>query len=127
MFDPITGEFSTTVLGPELHKGQKLQVPVKGGLFKCGKIDDSEEEIDLGYDYSLIAEAVGPGFDFHDFAWVTKEMLNETVKDEKVKELLLGFVNAESTEIERDNKTVDAAPEFYQEGANQDQREAERA
>jgi predicted cupin superfamily sugar epimerase len=127
LLDPSTGEFSTTVLGPELYKGQKLQLPVKGGLFKCGKIEDGEEESSFDHDYTLIAEAVAPGFDFHDFTWITKDMLNETVKDTKVKELLLGFVNAESTEIHRDNKTVDAAAEFYEEGESKAQREAERA
>ena len=126
LFDPSTGELSTYVLGPELHKGQKLQVPVKGGTFKCGKIIDDEEMSD--YEFSLIGEAVAPGFDFHDFTWVTKEMLLQaSFQDETARELLLGFVNPESTEIERENKTVESSEEFYVEGATKDQREAERA
>mmetsp|Transcript_2509 Transcript_2509/g.5834 ORF Transcript_2509/g.5834 Transcript_2509/m.5834 type:complete len:234 (+) Transcript_2509:264-965(+) len=124
LLDPSSGEFTTYVLGPELHKGQKLQVPVKGGSWKCGKIDDSDEESSVDYDYSLIGEAVAPGFDFHDFTWVTKTMLDNVVKDEETKGLLSEYIFAEATE---DGKTVEAASQFYEEGETKDQRVAERS
>ena len=44
-------------------------MPVRGGLWKCGRLLEGSD------DFALIGEAVGPGFDFHDFAWVTPAMV----------------------------------------------------
>jgi len=130
LYDPKTATLSTVVLGPELHKGQKLQVGVKGGIWKCGRIEEegtTAAEDDNGYEYTIIGEAVAPGFDFHDFNWITKEMIQQECKDDAVKEQLLEFVNSESTKIEEEQKTVEAAGEFYEEGDQKKQRETERA
>jgi len=130
LFDPVTCEFSTVVLGPELHKGQKLQVPVKGGVWKCGMIellDEDNESTTADFDYSIVAEAVAPGFDFHDFKWQTKEMLDAICKDEAVYKILSPFVHKESSEMEGGNKTVELAAEFYKDGENKTQRTNDRA
>jgi predicted cupin superfamily sugar epimerase len=119
LFDPMTGEFTQVTLGPELHKGQKPQVCVKGGLWKCGIIDgDSDGQCD--YEYCLIGEAVAPGFDIHDFNWVTEDQLREKCTDEKQ---MMHFLNFMSSEIQ----TVDAAAEFYEDGAAKEQRVKLRA
>ena len=36
LFDPVAKELTTVVLGPDLLAGQRLQVPVTGGVWKCG-------------------------------------------------------------------------------------------
>jgi predicted cupin superfamily sugar epimerase len=41
-----------------------LKVCVKGGTWKAGMLVEGSES-----DYALIGEAVGPAFDFHDFAF----------------------------------------------------------
>ncbi|CAJ1949899.1 unnamed protein product [Cylindrotheca closterium] len=129
LFDPSTGEFSTVVLGPELHKGQKLQVPVKGGIWKCGSIEQEEDADDnkSDYEYTIIGEAVAPGFDFHDFKWVTKEMLDASCNDETAHKRLASFVHKESSVIAGENKTVETAAEFYEDGTNKTQRTNDRA
>eukprot|EP00587_Corethron_hystrix_P013309 CAMPEP_0113296978 /NCGR_PEP_ID=MMETSP0010_2-20120614/34_1 /TAXON_ID=216773 ORGANISM="Corethron hystrix, Strain 308" /NCGR_SAMPLE_ID=MMETSP0010_2 /ASSEMBLY_ACC=CAM_ASM_000155 /LENGTH=192 /DNA_ID=CAMNT_0000149795 /DNA_START=208 /DNA_END=786 /DNA_ORIENTATION=- /assembly_acc=CAM_ASM_000155 len=120
LFDPSTGEFSTVVLGPELQKGQKIQVPVKGGVWKCGRMENLGVEVD----YSLIGEAVAPGFDFHDFTFVTPEMIQATCKNADVREILLEFIHTDST---ADVKTVEVCSEFYKDGERKETRIEERS
>lgn len=134
LFNPETNEFSSVVLGPELHKGHKMQVCVEGGIWKCGQILDSDEIKDvslLDYEYSLIGEAVAPGFDFHDFAWVTKEEVLQkkiSCKDnEERTQLFLSFVHSEATVITNENKTVDEASKFYEDDDTKARRVEERA
>jgi predicted cupin superfamily sugar epimerase len=154
LFDPEHQILEKIILGPELHKGQQLQVPVKGGMWKCGHILLNDEEEDVyNTDYTIIGEAVAPGkwmswvwsrmdrdnlkhththththsyihtytstymyylgFDFHDFAWITKEDIHDQVQDSTIVQLLLPFVHQHATEIIQEDKTVDAAAEFY--------------
>lgn len=132
LFDPVTKEFSQITLGPELHKGHKLQVCVTGGTWKCGiaDIEKPNENNDAGNDncdYCLIGEAVAPGFDFHDFTWITKEELKKTISDEKILEHFGKYIHVESTELEAENKTVDAAAEFYEDGDRRAKRAKLRA
>ena len=64
LFDPENQILEKVILGPELHKGHLLQVPVKGGMWKCGHmLHDNEEEEQNNYkeDYTIIGEAVAPG------------------------------------------------------------------
>ena len=80
LFDPTSGEMSRVVLGGDVMDGQVFQLPVKGGTWKCGHMllpesADEESKKDM---YTLIGEAVAPGFDFHDFSWVTAEMIRKT-------------------------------------------------
>ena len=58
-----------------------FQLPVKGGTWKCGRMllpESADEESKKDIIYTLIGEAVAPGFDFHDFTWVTAEMIHKT-------------------------------------------------
>ncbi|MBD2857670.1 cupin domain-containing protein [Spongiibacter sp. KMU-158] len=55
------GKIETCVLGPELNKGQQLQMLVPGGVWKASQLLDTHRA-----DYGLISEAVCPGFDFAD-------------------------------------------------------------
>lgn len=121
-YDINTKTLETIVLGPDIRKGQLLQYAVLGGNWKCarlltefvaaatldGKEAASSEDVQIHADYSLIAEAVGPGFDFHDFSFVTAEELEKQPED--VQKVLMGFLHASLAmpEIEEhyDNKTL---------------------
>lgn len=130
LFDPSSKEFTTIVLGPELHKGHVLQLPVKGGIWKCGKIEIGEEQSSgssSDYDYALIGEAVAPGFDFHDFSWITQEMILATCDDKNVAERLMACVHNESKTIQEEHNTVDSAAEFYDDGESRAKRIDERS
>ena len=66
--DPITyylidpnGKLKTVVMGTNLAAGEKLQLTVPGGTWKASKIVKGGKK-----GYSLISEAVSPGFDFAD-------------------------------------------------------------
>jgi predicted cupin superfamily sugar epimerase len=68
MGDPITyylinpqGELKTVVMGTNLAAGEQLQLTVPGGTWKASKIISGGTK-----GYSLISEAVSPGFDFAD-------------------------------------------------------------
>ena len=80
LFDPTSGELSRVILGGDVMGGQVLQLPVKGGMWKCGRMLYPESaNKGLKKDmYTIIGEAVAPGFDFHDFTWVTAEMIHKT-------------------------------------------------
>lgn len=53
------GRFETQRVGPDVANGDVLQFEVKGGCLKASSIGEAE--------YTLIGEAVAPGFDFKDF------------------------------------------------------------
>lgn len=132
LFDPVTKEYHQEILGPDIKSGHKMQVCVRGGVWKCGAI--IHEELDAhgdgptgNFEYCLIGEAVAPGFDFHDFNWVTAKLLNETVKDKEQVKYLAQFVHEQATEIEEENKTVDEAQAFYEENEVKDRRVDERS
>jgi predicted cupin superfamily sugar epimerase len=55
------GKLSTVVMGTNLAAGEKLQLTVPGGTWKASKIIKGGKQ-----GYSLISEAVSPGFDFTD-------------------------------------------------------------
>ncbi|XP_065913922.1 uncharacterized protein [Dysidea avara] len=78
-FDPTSGELSRVVLGGDVMGGQVFQLPVKGGTWKCGHmiVPESADEESKKDMYTLIGEAVAPGFDFHDFTWVTAELIHK--------------------------------------------------
>lgn len=66
--DPLTysliypdGHLQTAVMGNQLHDGQLLQMTVPGGVWKASKINPGGSQ-----GYSLISEAVSPGFDYAD-------------------------------------------------------------
>jgi len=134
LFDPKTGHYEEVVLGPELLKGHKMQVSVKGGIWKCGRILKGNYGSGDGggsdyneYEYTLIGEAVAPGFDFHDFSWITEKQVRENCKDTTKVDLFLELVHERAAAITTEKKTVDAAAEFYEENDSMKNVAAERA
>jgi uncharacterized protein len=110
MYDPTTKELTSVILGPDVKSGHVMQFFVKGRQWKCGRVlgnyndalpDESRATKAIRADYSLLAEAVGPGFDFYDFQFVQESDLRSaaagTANAEKVIETLLPFLHREQT------------------------------
>jgi uncharacterized protein len=108
IFNPETKELKAVILGPDILNGHVLQLPVAGGMWKFGRIlasynDGVEDERKLiSADYSLIAEAVGPGFDFHDFRFIQASEVDVAVSDEAIRATLKAFVHRASSMQEID-------------------------
>jgi len=136
------------VLGPNLERGEKLQVCVRGGTWKCGEVllpgsaggvggdDDGNDDGQQGYEYTIIGEAVAPGFDFHDFTWITEQKIQEVVCSSlpspaaaavDIRKTLLKYVFGAAAKIEVEGNTVNEASEFYEEGKVQEDRTKERS
>lgn len=64
------GKLETVVMGTNLAAGEKLQLTVPGGTWKASKIVAGGKK-----GYSLISEAVSPGFDFADMTLGYHELL----------------------------------------------------
>ena len=129
LVDPSTGDLTRIILGPDLANGHKLQVPVQGGVWKCGWIylgdgDEQKARQEYNADFCLIGEAVGPGFDFHDFIWITPTMIQEISPQHS--DILLQFVHEDEAVLGADDKTVRVAEQFYEQGDLQTLRKAER-
>ena len=62
------GEVLEKMLGPDINNGEQLQLLVPGGYWKASELRSG--------DYSLISEAVSPGFMYSDNQLATKEMLS---------------------------------------------------
>ena len=60
--NPTTGEYWVERLGTNILKGDKPQVIVPGNYFKAATLEKTRE-----FDFALLGEGVGPGFDFRDF------------------------------------------------------------
>jgi predicted cupin superfamily sugar epimerase len=82
LYDPETKKMEVHILGPDISNGHILQFPVKGGAWKCGKLLDQALP-ELEADYCIVAEAVGPGFDFHDLTAIKKNLLNDLTQEQK--------------------------------------------
>lgn len=63
------GSLQTVTLGPDLAKGQQLQLIVKGGVWKASHLPAGG--------YGLISEAVAPGFDYNDMTLAKQAQLSE--------------------------------------------------
>lgn len=83
LVDPQAKKTQRVVLGANVLAGHRFQLPVKGGIWKCGHllVDPTADPSSSKESYCLIGEALGPGFDFHDFTWVTAKMVKEMVPD----------------------------------------------
>jgi uncharacterized protein len=92
IYDPSTSTVRTVVLGPDLKAGHQLQVPVVSGEWKCGRLLTDACSDKITADYCIVAEAVGPGFDFHDFHWVQDKELAASHPSEQVMALLKPFL-----------------------------------
>ena len=110
IYDPRNAELNSYILGPDVAKGEHLQVSVPGGTWKCGRLlVDSDDET---LDYCLIGEAVAPGFDFYDFSWVTKEQVMARVADVDHRDLLKTYVRANIDDVSGQEAVY--ATKFYQ-------------
>lgn len=56
------GHLETCTIGPDLHAGHKPQFAVEGGMWKCSTLEEPSN-----HGYSLISEAVAPGFEFSEW------------------------------------------------------------
>ena len=87
--DPSSGSITKQVLGPNIAEGHSLQVSVPGGTWKCGRVLGG-----AGSDhFTLMGEAVAPGFDYHDFEFISEGMVGQLAGvSEQAKEELLSHV-----------------------------------
>ena len=74
--NPSTGEYYVERLGSNLSKGDKPQVVVPGNYFKAATLEKTKS-----FDFALLGEGVGPGFDFRDFEFVSKEKLKRNLSN----------------------------------------------
>ena len=76
------GNYSTTVLGRNVHAGETLMAIVPAGSFFGATVDDPAS-------FSLVGCTVAPGFDFADFEMPTrKELLDQFPQHRALIELL---------------------------------------
>lgn len=61
------GRYEKVVVGPDIAKGQQLQLAVTGGTFKAAELTKGE--------YGLVSEAVAPGWEVEDMISITKAEL----------------------------------------------------
>lgn len=85
------GSYQRRILGPDVTQGQEPQVDVPGNCYKAAELEAGE--------YTLLGEAVAPGFDFRDFAWVSEQQLQQRLQDSQLVEQLSRFLK---TRAERD-------------------------
>lgn len=74
--NPLTGEYYVERLGSNLSKGDKPQVVVPGNYFKAATLEKTKS-----FDFALLGEGVGPGFDFRDFEFVSEEKLKRNLSN----------------------------------------------
>ncbi|KAL1522627.1 hypothetical protein AB1Y20_017608 [Prymnesium parvum] len=67
------GCYERLVLGPRADLGETMQLIVRGGSFKCAHLEHGNGE------FVILGEAVAPGFDFRDFAFVRAPELKALV------------------------------------------------
>lgn len=67
------GELSEVTLGSNLNAGEQLQLLVPGGCWKSSCLNEGE--------YSVISEAVVPGFEYADNEIATVEMIEQLFPD----------------------------------------------
>lgn len=91
-YDPATSILQRQVLGPDLAAGHKLQVIVEGNVLKCGRVLRDYQGIPQ--DYTIIGEAVAPGFDVADFHFIEKKEV-EKIANSEARMTLLPFLRKE--------------------------------
>ena len=75
IINPRGGEISRERLGPHILSGQKLQVLIPGGCWRCGHMLTGSEGASNDK-YTLTSEAVAPGFDYADNQLATREEIS---------------------------------------------------
>ena len=76
------GQCSTTILGPDILAGHKLQLIVPGGHWKAAELMITSKYNVHGppdIDYGLISEAVAPEFSYTDWTLATEEDIKKLV------------------------------------------------
>lgn len=68
LVDP-RGHFQQIVLGPDMDRGQQLQLTVPGGVWKATRLNGGE--------FGLLSEAVTPGFEYADMELATADTLQQ--------------------------------------------------
>ena len=77
IINPLDGEIARERLGPDILSGQKLQVLIPGGCWRCGRML-TMGSADVSSDgYTLTSEAVAPGFDYADNQLATREEISD--------------------------------------------------
>ena len=71
------GVLSEKILGPNIDKGESLQLLVPGGWWKASQLCAGE------VDYGLISEAVSPGFEYADNEIATETQIQQLFPDIK--------------------------------------------
>lgn len=66
------GELTQVIMGNDVTRGELPQLLVKGGVWKASQLVGNNNSAD----YSLISEAVIPGFDYKDMQLATDKDLN---------------------------------------------------
>jgi uncharacterized protein len=122
LYNPADQSFHTVTLGPDLDAGHSLQVCVPGGWWKAGKLVDHPKLTE--YEYALIGEGVGPGFDFVDLHMMEESDLAIAAADiqDKCRPFLHHNVHKATEELSKDSKFVD----YYAETELQQKRVEER-
>ena len=82
-----------------------MQVACPGGVWKCGRLLKNDT-----LEYCLVGETVAPGFDFHDFSWVTKSEIMSLPKKE-YQHILLQFFHDDIEDLS--GKEVEDAIIYY--------------
>ena len=77
IINPFDGEISRETLGPDILSGQKLQVHIQGGRWRCGHMLTGASLSG----YTLISEAVAPGFDYSDNRLATPQEISSKFPD----------------------------------------------
>jgi uncharacterized protein len=102
LYDPRTATLRTVILGPDICHGHVLQLPVVAGEWKCGRLlmpsitantTMSNTSTIAIPDYCIVSEAVGPGFDFYDFHFVSQDELESSQASAVVAALLQPFLH----------------------------------
>ena len=78
-------------------------------------------------DFCLIGEAVAPGFDFHDFTWITPAMVAGAAGcAAAVAEAVTPYVHVDAQALSHGNATTEDAAAHYEQGQQRDQRTNDR-
>eukprot|EP00525_Craspedostauros_australis_P001931 CAMPEP_0198120360 /NCGR_PEP_ID=MMETSP1442-20131203/28782_1 /TAXON_ID= /ORGANISM="Craspedostauros australis, Strain CCMP3328" /LENGTH=219 /DNA_ID=CAMNT_0043779003 /DNA_START=53 /DNA_END=712 /DNA_ORIENTATION=- len=109
LYDPSTKTIEEKVLGPDVQNGHQLQISVKGGTWVCGRLHD--HAILNEYEYCILAEVFGLGFDVCDFKWVTQEMVSSCSNE--VQEKLQEFVNTDVEVVQTSEQTREDFDKYY--------------
>ena len=76
LYDPTVDRMEHCVLGPDVCNGQKLQLAVKSGVWKCGRMATNDTMVEQ-MDFTVIGEATRIGKENDVSCWVTTDTLEK--------------------------------------------------